>query len=671
MTDELERLYLRDVDVMIDGLRHAIASIFEGNTAGGGLDKAFRYAHSVKSQADALGKTAVARAAHAVEDLLSTARGSGRAGLDLRELDQAVATLRHVFDTGRKEAGQESGTLPGTARRSEDPASSDPSTAGGRGGGTAGGTEGRNGGGNPFAASRAALFGRPGSLALAKEQLTGRVRSQLREAEQRGERPYIVSAFLSSGAAMKDMRHYLLQTNLERQVFVLRTWTEDLPPGDGGPGHGGPGHGGPAAGSPAAGLTGGDQDSVSLFHAVVTTHLPEEELKKLVSVDEVVRVDIDAITSDEMIPASWTSGVQGQIQFGAAERSDLAAGELGRLIGSARRIVRDMDVGLESDRQHLIGILRSAAGLVSRSRQDLSDELSVRFDGVARSVADRLVAMGRERGKTLSVELLGAWTMVPRGLHGTLTDLMLQLGRNSLDHGLESGEERRAAGKPASGVLRLGARRDDRWISIWVEDDGRGVDEEAVRKLQPPSEKDVPLISLLSRPGFTTSDEAGSSSGRGVGLDVVQHTVETLLLGRLSLNSAKGEGSRFTLQFPAEARTLDVLICAVASRRLAVPRLLVDEVRPLTMQDYATRDQQGRFVSVDGAYRPICSTGLQQLPPQGAVGLVVNGSSGRAVLIADRIVAEERVLRYRSTPYQIYSQALDRRVGLLVPLLGC
>jgi two-component system chemotaxis sensor kinase CheA len=329
-----------------------------------------------------------------------------------------------------------------------------------------------------------------------------------------------------------------------------------------------------------------------------------------------------------------------------------------------------MNGGLQ-DRERLLSILRGAASLAGRIQADLDDQRSIRFGEVAETVVESVESMAESRGKELQVQLLGAWVRIPKGLESTLGDMLVQLARNSLDHGIESAAQRTSRGKAAKGTITIGAEEGERWVSIWVQDDGRGISEEKVRASNPSLAQDTPLLSILTQPGFTTVDGDRSSSGRGVGLDVVLHTVENLLLGKLSLRTKLGVGARFTLRFPADAQALDVIVVGLRNRRLAIPRVLVDDVRTVQRSDFTVNDRGERFVAIDGAYCPVCGSGLQALPAAGATAVVVTGTVGRAVLLGTAIISEERVLRYRNSPYQIYSQALDSSVALLVPTHGC
>ena len=626
MNDELERLYLQDVDVMIDALRHIVPSLFTDVEDGRRLDKAFRYAHSIKSQAEAVGRPAVAQEAHALEELLSTARTSGVGVIDELQLRDRLFALHAAF------AEEQGGAAPTSAGHGDSPVAEK-------------------------VREEAPDKDAPLLLETAEHReakLSQELRTMVGEAEQRGERAYLITVALSESSAMPQMRSYLIQTNLERNLAVLTSWNETVDKGS--------------------------QASSSLFRAVVTTTRSETEIRKLVQVDEVTEIEVDAVgprspLSDE----TDGEGDDTEANVSVSERAHLSATELIPVLSAARRLARD--AGIEGrDREHLLELLRNAAGFAGRIRDDLEEDLSDSFGPIARSVRKHVLQMATDRGKSVDVRILGAWTRLPSGLESTIGDVLVQLARNSIDHGIESIALRHSLGKADEGAITLGAERTERWVSIWVEDDGAGIDESIVRHSETASAstdgnteatEDGSLIDILTTPGFTTVDGDRRSSGRGVGLDIVRHTVETLLSGRLSVESRPGEGTRFTLQFSAAARALDVLVVGVGRRRLAIPQLLINEVRELQAGEAVTSERGERFVAMGGAYTPICGVGHAQVAESGSVGILVNGAAGGVVLIVDRVIAEERVLRYRSNPYLVYSQALDRTVALLVPLHGC
>jgi two-component system, chemotaxis family, sensor kinase CheA len=162
---------------------------------------------------------------------------------------------------------------------------------------------------------------------------------------------------------------------------------------------------------------------------------------------------------------------------------------------------------------------------------------------------------------------------------------LLHLVRNAVSHGIERPGERTAAGKPAEGTLSLRATASGDRIRIVVEDDGAGIDVDAVARraralglLADDSPlTDEHLLDVLCAPGFSTRDEADRTSGRGVGMDVVRSAVRALS-GELSVESTVGRGTCFTIELPLSLMILDALLVDVGGQRMAVPQPALREV---------------------------------------------------------------------------------------------
>lgn len=232
------------------------------------------------------------------------------------------------------------------------------------------------------------------------------------------------------------------------------------------------------------------------------------------------------------------------------------------------------------------------------------DVLEIRTMPVA-LLLDRLPRMARdlaqELGKEAEVVLEGRETTVDRSVIEALGDPVLHLVRNALDHGIESPEVRRGAGKPPYGTLTVRVLRDTSGITVTVEDDGRGIDVEAVREravergLIGPEEAahlhadDV--LRLITAPGFSTAREVTSVSGRGVGLDVVKHAVERVG-GSLRLRGRPAGGTIVTLRLPPSLAVMDALAVKVDEETFYLP---VDSVVTSLVLDRSDR-ARGRLV---------------------------------------------------------------------------
>lgn len=195
----------------------------------------------------------------------------------------------------------------------------------------------------------------------------------------------------------------------------------------------------------------------------------------------------------------------------------------------------------------------------------------------------RLPRMAREiaagLGKPLAFAVSGEGLEVDKQISDGLFEPLLHLIRNAIDHGIETPERRRAAGKPAEGRVSLAVARDGDAILVMVEDDGGGIDPTRIRAVavarglidadtaaQLP---DAAALRLIFTPGFSTAHEVTEVSGRGVGMDAVQAAVERLR-GTIDIASEPGQGARFRLRLPANALTTRLLVVEVGGDRYGV-----------------------------------------------------------------------------------------------------
>ena len=247
---------------------------------------------------------------------------------------------------------------------------------------------------------------------------------------------------------------------------------------------------------------------------------------------------------------------------------------------------------------------------------------------VARELAQRL-------GKRVEVELVGAGLELDRSILDRLGDPLVHLIRNAVDHGIEPGEARRRAGKPAAGRIVIEARRDRDTIRVAVRDDGDGIDLDAVREravaagfLHGDLAEDLPpeqIAALVFRPGLSTATSVSDVSGRGVGMDAVKATVESLG-GSVELESQRGLGTTTTLVVPITAAIQRVLLLGVAGETVAVPIAKVERIVEVAASAIE-RSARESFALVDD--EPVLVIDLAErlgLPPaatRGAVPLVL------------------------------------------------
>ncbi|EGV28986.1 CheA signal transduction histidine kinase [Thiorhodococcus drewsii AZ1] len=192
--------------------------------------------------------------------------------------------------------------------------------------------------------------------------------------------------------------------------------------------------------------------------------------------------------------------------------------------------------------------------------------LAIVFDPIARVSRE----LGRDLGKEVHCEISGGEIELDRHLIDRLSDVLVHLLRNAIDHGIESPQERQAAGKPSLGRIRLSARQEGVGILIEIEDDGRGLDRDkilakAVQKGLIDSASatlisDDQVAELIFQPGFSTSAIITDVSGRGVGMDVVKRTIVDDLQGALSVSSRPGGGTLMRIQLPLSLAMMRILL---------------------------------------------------------------------------------------------------------------
>jgi two-component system chemotaxis sensor kinase CheA len=200
--------------------------------------------------------------------------------------------------------------------------------------------------------------------------------------------------------------------------------------------------------------------------------------------------------------------------------------------------------------------------------------LKTTFERFRRLVHDLALELGKEAELTIE----GADTELDKTVIDRLNDPLVHLIRNSMDHGIEKPEARRAAGKRAAGAIHLSARHSGANVLIRVSDDGRGLDAEAVRARaveQGLIAADARLtesetFSLILQPGFSTAREVTEVSGRGVGMDIVRRSIEELR-GSIDIASRPGDGLTITLRLPLTLAIIDGLLVRVGQAHFVLP----------------------------------------------------------------------------------------------------
>lgn len=317
----------------------------------------------------------------------------------------------------------------------------------------------------------------------------------------------------------------------------------------------------------------------------------------------------------------------------------------------------DAHSALAARLETLAGLTRDIQDSVMTMRAQPVKPLFQRMGRVLRETAAAL-------GKPARLKVEGEATEVDRTVIERLADPLMHMIRNALDHGLEPGEERRRAGKPAEGTITLTAAHRAGRLVVELGDDGRGLDRARIRaaaeqrgliaKGAPLSEVETDL--LLFRPGFSTAGGVTDISGRGVGMDVVK-TAITRLGGRIAIRSEPGRGTTFSLSLPLTLAVMDGMVVRAAGQMFVVPVAAILETAKLAALDRRSFGAEGALVRLRGAFAPLCDVAA-------ALGMRAAGQTG-AEAIAILTVAEDN-----SRSALVVDAILDQRQIVVKPLRG-
>ncbi|AEH38126.1 CheA signal transduction histidine kinase [Halopiger xanaduensis SH-6] len=223
--------------------------------------------------------------------------------------------------------------------------------------------------------------------------------------------------------------------------------------------------------------------------------------------------------------------------------------------------------------------------------------------------------ISRDQGKEIDFEMEGVDIEMDRSILNELSDPLMHLIRNAVDHGIESPEEREKKGKPREGSIKLVGERERDRVSITVEDDGAGLDVERIREKAVEkgikTEEEVKVLDdsevfdLIFHPGFSTTEEVTEVSGRGVGMDVVNQVVRGVD-GSINVESEPDEGTAITLTLPVSVAIVRVLFVTVGDEQYGVPIKNIDEISEF--EDVTVESVEGRpAITHDDRVYPLLS----------------------------------------------------------------
>jgi two-component system chemotaxis sensor kinase CheA len=334
-----------------------------------------------------------------------------------------------------------------------------------------------------------------------------------------------------------------------------------------------------------------------------------------------------------------------------ADRLDELMDRVGELVIAQSRLSQIANSGVDT-------ALRAVSEEIERLSGELRDTMMVLrmvpvatlFGRFRRLVHD----LARETGKVIELSTDGETTEIDKTVIERLADPLVHLIRNAADHGLETAEDRAAAGKPATGRIRLSAHQSGGEVVITIRDDGRGIDRDRVRAkaeaqglIEPGAAlSDHDLLQMIFHPGFSTAAAVTNLSGRGVGMDVVKRTIEALR-GSIDIASRPGEGSEVSLRIPLTLAIIDGLLVRVGQGRYVIPLGAVEECLELSL-DEDLRSRGRSFISLRNSLVPylrlreMFETGTPPELHQKVV--VVSTGTERIGLVVDQIIGDHQTV---------------------------
>jgi len=356
------------------------------------------------------------------------------------------------------------------------------------------------------------------------------------------------------------------------------------------------------------------------------------------------------------------------------EKLDKLLDLVGELVISEAMVANNPDLrGLQLDR------FEKAVLQLDKITRDIQEvAMSMRMiplSGTFRKMVRLVRDLAQKANKKVTLEITGEETEVDKTIIEQISDPLVHLIRNAVDHGIESAEERLAAGKPETGRVSIEAKHSAGEVWIVVEDDGKGLDRDrifnkAVEKGLLRSEdrdlKDEEVFKLIFEPGFSTAEKVSSISGRGVGMDVVKRNIEKLR-GKVDVRSRPGSGTMFAVRIPLTLAIIEGMVVKVGQNRYTIPiNSIKESLQPKEGQITRTPDNL-ELVSIRGELLPVIrlhelyqvSSNFRRLTD--GILIVVENEEKKCSLFVDEVIGQQ----------QIVIKGLSSYLGHVKSISGC
>jgi two-component system chemotaxis sensor kinase CheA len=331
---------------------------------------------------------------------------------------------------------------------------------------------------------------------------------------------------------------------------------------------------------------------------------------------------------------------------------------VGELVIAQSMVVQNPDVQMINSLQ-LVRCLRQLSRVTTELQRNAMSLRMVPIRAMFHKMNRLVRDLATQQQKHVQLVLEGEETELDRNIVEKLSDPLVHMIRNAIDHGLESSDDRVASGKPELGTIRLTAAHQRGGIVIRIQDDGKGLDRSRIlakaidRGLVKADATltESEIFSLIFQPGFSTAEKVTDLSGRGVGMDVVRRNIENLR-GKVEIQSRPGLGTTFTILLPLTLAIIDGLLVGVGGERYIIPTLAVRESFRPSPGTVKTVQGRGEVVSVRGRQTPLLRLGhylgrtsLAVKPEDGIVVVVESGDCARGLLVDELLGKQEVVIK--------------------------
>lgn len=363
---------------------------------------------------------------------------------------------------------------------------------------------------------------------------------------------------------------------------------------------------------------------------------------------------VAAAVSGQSAPAGYKGG-SGSVKVDTAKLDNLVD-LVGEMVIAQSQVSQDPALAQVQSQQlarNLAQLRRITNDLQRTSMSLRMVPIRATFQKMTRLVRD----LSPKAGKLVELRLHGEETELDRNIIEEISDPLVHMIRNAIDHGIERPEVRVEKGKPARGQVSLRAFHEGGNVVIEIKDDGAGlnsarilakaVERGLVAEGQQLSEKEI--FGLIFAPGFSTAETVTDISGRGVGMDVVRRNIDKLR-GKIDIQSTPGKGSTFSIFLPLTLAIIDGLLVSVGSERFILPTLSVRESFRPSADMLSSVQGRGEMVTVRGQIQPLMRLhqffGLEpeNTDPAKAIIVVVESEGQNRCLLVDRLLGKQEVV---------------------------